>query len=556
MKKLFPIFLLLMFSTFNYSQNNWDLVWTMDQKPFLDEKEASEMAIVKAGFDTDQDGWGEFLCAWTDKERNFILMYEASADNTYDLVWYWEYTVRANSFAGIEVGDFDNNGKVEIITTMPTIVTGDESPERIWFFEWSGVVGENMYGKGELGSIEPTRGWNFDLPGGLDYRPYSLTMEDIDKDGAQELIVGVRTGTRGEEVLVFSIVGGELFGFGAFQIELNHIENFAGSLYSVTTGDLDNDGNRDIYAYVWADMTIRMFEATGPDQYELVVSLDSVTTPIDYGALDGVGVTDVNNDGIMELYQAGTEPDNTVFIITGISDLSQITPADIKPFYTIPVNALGKLRTLDIADYDGDGNMSLLIAGETNGQIFDLEYKGAGDPADSASWDLNIVFDVYEYSGFSPDSIQGVNTIDPRLFYGSFAGDMDQDGKNEYVFVNYRTTFPIWENDKYLFIVENDQVVSVEAPGNIIPNRVSLEQNYPNPFNPSTTINYKLTEQSIVELKVFDLLGNEVQTLVNGEKGAGSYDINFNASNFASGVYYYTLKTNGNLLTRKMLLLK
>ena len=66
--------------------------------------------------------------------------------------------------------------------------------------------------------------------------------------------------------------------------------------------------------YVWANMTIRIFEATGPDQYELVVSLDSVTTPIDYGALDGVGVTDVNNDGIMELYQAGTEPDNQVFI--------------------------------------------------------------------------------------------------------------------------------------------------------------------------------------------------------------------------------------------------
>jgi hypothetical protein len=57
-------------------------------------------------------------------------------------------------------------------------------------------------------------------------------------------------------------------------------------------------------------------------------------------------------------------------------------------------------------------------------------------------------------------------------------------------------------------------------------------------------------------LKVYDLLGTEIQTLVNSEKEAGSYDINFNASNFASGIYYYTLKTNGMIFTRKMLLLK
>jgi hypothetical protein len=258
----------------------------------------------------------------------------------------------------------------------------------------------------------------------------------------------------------------------------------------------------------------------------------------------------------MEMYIAGTEPDNALFIVTDISDVRQISKNDFKKFYNIPVNALGKLRTLHIADPDGDGNLSLMIAGETNGQIFELEYKGSGDPADSLSWDLNIVFDVYEYSGFSPDSVQGLNTIDPRFFYGHPAGDMDQDGKSEYVFINYRSSFPVWENDKYLFIIENDQVVGVEDPNNIIPNDISLNQNYPNPFNPSTIIEYSISERSYVELKVFDMLGNEIKTLVNSNKEAGSYNINFNASNLSSGVYYYTLKTNGNLLTRKMLLLK
>ncbi|MCB0748885.1 MAG: hypothetical protein KDC90_15605, partial [Ignavibacteriae bacterium] len=176
MKAKLLLLITLFTSTLMFSQQDWNLVWTMDQLPFLPEQTGSEMAIVKAGYDTDNDGWGEFLCAWTDLEANYILMYEATADNTYDLVWYWQYPLQANSFAGIEVGDFDSNGKVEIITTMPTVV-GDDSPERIWFFEWSGVEGENKYGKGDLGAVEPTRGWNFNIENGIDFRPYSLTME-------------------------------------------------------------------------------------------------------------------------------------------------------------------------------------------------------------------------------------------------------------------------------------------------------------------------------------------------------------------------------------------
>lgn len=444
---------LLLISTAIYSQNSWDLVWTMDKKPFLDEQTESEISIVKAGFDTDEDGWGEFLCAWTDKEVNYILMYEASADNTYDLVWYWEYPVITNSFAGIEVGDFDKNGKVEIITTLPTVVDGD-SPDRIWFFEWSGVQGENMYGRGELGSISPTKGWNFDLEDGIDFRPYSLTMEDIDNDGDNELIVGVRSGDRGREILVFSITGGDLFGFGSFKIEFNHQEDFPGSLYSVTTGDLDNDGNKEIYALIWADMTVRFFECTGPDKYELVTSLDSVTAGSDYGAVQGISVADANNDGINELYYAGTQSDNTLFMVTGISDISQITSEDFKPFYKIPVNAKGGLRTLEIGDPDGDGKINLMIAGEKNGQIYDLEYNGIGDPADSLSWELSVIFDVFEYSGLSPDSS---NTIDPRFFYGAIANDMDQDGKNEYLFVNYKTKLGI----TLLMVTHNPELVKL-----------------------------------------------------------------------------------------------
>lgn len=166
-----------------FPQNQWNLVWKMNQMPFQPPQTASEMAIVKAGFDTDQDGWGEFLCAYTDLGENYLLMYEANANNSYDTVWYFRYPLSANSFAGIAVGDIDNNNKVDIITTMPTVVNAaNPSPPRLWVFEWSGVIGQNKYGNYTSGTMQPTNEWNFELPNNIDFRPYSLTIEDIDND--------------------------------------------------------------------------------------------------------------------------------------------------------------------------------------------------------------------------------------------------------------------------------------------------------------------------------------------------------------------------------------
>ncbi len=556
MKKTF--LLILFFSAIAmYSQDDWDLVWTLDTEPLLENPGSSEISIVKAGFDTDQDGLGEFIIGWTDLEKQYVVMYEATGDNTYDIVWYWEVPYQTNTFPGIAVGDLDNSGKVDLVITYPTVV-GDDSPPRLWFFEWSGVKGENMYGKGELGSITANKEWNFNLDNGIDFRPYGLSIEDIDKDGKNELICGVRMGDRGREVFVVSTTG-SLTGFGTFKIEFNYKESFEGSLYNVTTGDLDNDGKEEIYAVVWANMTLRFFECNGDGDYELVTSLDSVTTPTDFGALDGVRVADANNDGVNELYLVGTEEENTIFMITGITDVSKITAADIKPFYTIPKVYLGKLRSMYIADPDHDGNIDLMIAGEQNGQIYDLEYKGNGDPADSSNWQLNIIFDIWKESGFSPDDSP---TLDPRLFYGCPAGDMDNDGKDEYVFVNYRTSWNVWPDDKVVWIIENNVVTSVQNPKDVIPANYNLEQNYPNPFNPTTKIKYTVSNSnenqnsSLVKLSVYDMLGKKVKTLVNERKQAGNYEVSFNAENLPSGVYFYKLQSGGFTKVKKMTLLK
>jgi hypothetical protein len=84
----------------------------------------------------------------------------------------------------------------------------------------------------------------------------------------------------------------------------------------------------------------------------------------------------------------------------------------------------------------------------------------------------------------------------------------------------------------------------------------SLAQNYPNPFNPSTTISYSIPAQGKVRLTVFDALGREVRELVDEEKAAGKYEINFNADGLASGMYFYILSAGERVISKKMILMK
>jgi hypothetical protein len=84
----------------------------------------------------------------------------------------------------------------------------------------------------------------------------------------------------------------------------------------------------------------------------------------------------------------------------------------------------------------------------------------------------------------------------------------------------------------------------------------SLEQNYPNPFNPETLIKYSIPKNGLVTLKIFNVLGKEIKTLVNENKEAGSYEIKFNSEGLSSGVYFYKLESGEFSKIRKMILLR
>jgi hypothetical protein len=102
------------------------------------------------------------------------------------------------------------------------------------------------------------------------------------------------------------------------------------------------------------------------------------------------------------------------------------------------------------------------------------------------------------------------------------------------------------------------QAARITAVKNVdaLPAGFALEQNYPNPFNPSTMIGFTIPKAGYVTLKVYDILGREVQTLVNERQNAGNHSVTFSASNLPSGMYFYRLQAGNYSATKKLLLLK
>ncbi len=145
-------------------------------------------------------------------------------------------------------------------------------------------------------------------------------------------------------------------------------------------------------------------------------------------------------------------------------------------------------------------------------------------------------------------------------------GGIDETYTFELLDDDIKKTTSISESETYKFVlntnhktfklfIRNQTVVKSENPIDI-PSKVSLYQNYPNPFNPSTTISFSLHEVGHVTLEVFDIKGRKISTLVNGVLSTGFYDVTFNSDELSSGIYMYRIKTNEEILTKRMTLLK
>ncbi|HQJ46289.1 MAG TPA: T9SS type A sorting domain-containing protein, partial [Ignavibacteriaceae bacterium] len=171
---------------------------------------------------------------------------------------------------------------------------------------------------------------------------------------------------------------------------------------------------------------------------------------------------------------------------------------------------------------ENEVTLNWTTATELNNQGFEIERK----------------FDSWEKIGYVP----GFGTTTESKSY-SFTDSKLNEG-------NYKYRLKQIDYDgAYKYSKELNVEVSM-------PLEFSLEQNYPNPFNPSTTIKYSIAEDGYIKLSVYNLLGEEVTNLVNGQQKAGRYEIDFNAGTLASGVYIYRLETSNFISSKKLMLMK
>ncbi|MDH3268698.1 MAG: T9SS type A sorting domain-containing protein, partial [Ignavibacteria bacterium] len=201
-----------------------------------------------------------------------------------------------------------------------------------------------------------------------------------------------------------------------------------------------------------------------------------------------------------------------------------------------------------------------------------------GEPNDyfgnsvSISEDYAIVGAVYDGNSHQGSAYifrrDGASWIEEQKLTASDGEPNDEFGGSVSISGNYSIAGAEWDDDNgewsgsaYIY---SGFVVGVEEEKSGVPNFFKLVQNYPNPFNPITTINYQIPELSFVTLKVYDVLGSEIITLVNEEKSVGSYEVEFNATQLPSGIYFYILQagspsTNSGqsfVETKKMVLMK
>jgi hypothetical protein len=204
-----------------------------------------------------------------------------------------------------------------------------------------------------------------------------------------------------------------------------------------------------------------------------------------------------------------------------------------------------------------------------NGQMYDpcaiTPYGGV-----VGGIDCNLVNPLYWFSGDPINNIGWLNTVgsDKRVVInsGPFNLEVGKPITIIYAYIIGRGTDRLNSITKAREIAEfthqfyqsnfDDNLVSVEEEIANIPSEFILYQNYPNPFNPSTTISWQSPVSGHQTLKVYDVLGNEVATLVNQEQSVGSYRVDFDASHLSSGVYFYQLKAGSFIQTKKMISLK
>jgi len=516
------------------------------------------------------------------------IAFNMDSDPEFEIVYNIGFTVQAWNFDGTNVpgwpqtvssyplegapafGDIDGDGQGEIVVSNHGATSGGN----IYAFHKNGT---NVTG----------------FPINHGYSSRTPVLADLDNNGNLEIIVNKRLTSAGE-VWIYK---GDGTVYPGWPKSINHVP-----ASSSAVGDITGDGFPEIISesysslYAWDrnGNALSGFPFTMPN-----ADVNSYSSPV---------LADVNGDNIREIV-FGTHKlgaGGYVYLLkndaTIMSGLPKPTPYWI---YSPPsVGFINADNVLDIAIGDGGGTISFtptfsLYAWDKNGTaltgfpvggLWSIDNQVSLGDVDNDNQTELIIDDNTttsgqgKYLGFNHDGTPmtgnwPIITAGTTFFSTPVLWDLNRDGMldiggtgsisstiNVYLwntgvpFNTPKITIPMWQyNSRHNGVYGDNQLVGITPVSNEIPDRFSLSQNYPNPFNPSTKIRFEIPDDETtnnIQIKVYDILGKETAVLFEQKLQPGTYEVDWNASDYPSGVYFYTLIYNSIKETKKMLLIK
>jgi hypothetical protein len=504
------IFLTLFFATTVFCQDSLYLIGTI-----TGESNAKRITDVKGIGDVNGDGYDDFMVS---SGYHNVTLYLGSANFNLTPSVVFHYPAKdnlINSFGGgAGIGDVNGDGYNDFLLLGNFADYGSDKGKVFLYYGGS--------------NIDTIPKYEFYEPWVQDW--FGKDMEgvgDINKDGYDDFVICSPYNWSNGKGRVYLFYGGDMISFArsitfvdTLAIGNILIDSFFG-ISVANIGDINRDGFEDIAISAGYD------PSEGPEKVYIYyggATMDTIPDTVlnsnqfEYSfGRKIINAGDLNKDGVTDFCIAGAY---NIFVYDGINQFNE-------PFL-IKGAGLGAG-----GDINNDGYDDLIVG----------------------FWDIKIFFGAENF-----DTTNYLIIGDPQHSLGfsgniSISGDINDDGYDDIFAFS-----PYWPNPDSalgkLFIYSYKNLTDVKGNKQIAPRKFELYQNYPNPFNPKTVISYQLSVSSYTTLKVYDVLGRLVRTLVDGIQKSGEHIVNFDGSGLSSGVYLYRLSTNHSVLQRTMVLIK
>ena len=595
-----------------------DLAWM----PGMDAADSPYLPGLQSGarevsgpFDLDGDGKAEILVSdYSGGGRVHVL--ESAGVDTWELVYsslVLEAIGSTENLRSVTGGDLDGDGMGEILTftgrdlsaSNPLVALGLRPA--LFALE---ATGDNTFSQ-----IPALYDFGDDLPDR--WRTEQMTAIDVDGDGIQELLFGNNGGANNyDSWYVLSVTGDIGGGFETWVQEarwstrasedFDPVNRGGGSPYGMIAANLDGGSEMEIAMQSWNNFNFSNARATGPDTYEALSEGDVFLQAAlgDHVALFGCVATDMDGNGDDEVYCPNLQTGNVAILNYEAGEDALSVTAD-----NVVLDLLPKFSSLGITagDIDKDGQVELIGSGPSYTQeayadgtapvwVRIADYI-SGDVEDPANYSIReIPFPDDMVNAFDRIVVDSAGTVTEYMEAGlggaefaaklAYLGDPDDDGFNEVAFSMQGVDDSLFVYDEvfnpadstytrtrreatanpnrvFLRVLSGDGfVIDFVDERVIVPSDYVLHANYPNPFNPSTSFSFTLPIDKRVSVRIYDVTGRLVRTLVNDEWfAAGTHLATWEGttdggSPVASGSYFYTLEYGNFRQSRTMLLVK